>query len=98
LATATVYSCEFHQPSRNPSYYEVTFSYRASGEKQQGSYKDESSEASPPFLPGDNFTMRWNPKRPNRFYAANSDSQRTRLAYLLLLAIAFLMLFSFLSL
>jgi hypothetical protein len=67
-ATATVYTCEFHEGGRGPSKYEITFSYRAGGEIQDGSYYEQGSVDSPPFQPGDTFTIKWNPKHPNRFH------------------------------
>ena len=67
-ATATVYTCEFHEGGRGSSFYEITFSYRAGGEIQDGSYYERGSVDSPPFQPGDTFTIKWNPKHPNRFH------------------------------
>ncbi|HEV2579086.1 MAG TPA: DUF3592 domain-containing protein [Acidobacteriaceae bacterium] len=67
-ATATVYTCEFRDGGRGPDFYVVTFSYRAGGELQDGSYYEQGSAGSPPFQPGDTFNIKWNPKHPNRFH------------------------------
>ena len=68
IATATVYTCEYRDGGRGPSCYKITFSYHAGGEIQDGSYYEQSSVDSPPFQPGDTFTIKWNPKHPNRFH------------------------------
>ena len=68
-ATATVDTCEYRQGGGSrPSCYEITFSYHAAGEIQGGSYYEVSSANSAPFQRGDTFTIKWNPKHPNRFH------------------------------
>ena len=73
-AEATVYTCDWVDGGRGPSFYTVTFSYEAKGALQSGSYYERGSESSTPFRRGDTFQIRWKPNRPNRYYIDGSDN------------------------
>ena len=67
-ATATVYTCEYRQGGRGPSFYR-SHSLITLGERYRAVHTIEASSSdSPPFQPGDTFTIKWNPKHPNRFH------------------------------
>jgi hypothetical protein len=67
--------------------YQVSFSYRTGDVIQAGMLGINGVEEAPPYLRGATFTLRYNPKRPSRYYYANERSNLER-AMLIASAIA----------
>jgi len=92
-AEATVFSCSWvpNQESGG-GWYDVVFTYRVGGELQRGSFRTGGTETTSPYFRGDVFTLRYNPKRPKRFYYAAEPSLRPVLVVgvILVAAIPFL--------
>jgi hypothetical protein len=60
--------------------YLVLFSYRAGGKVQAGKLRISGKESEIPYQRGDTFILRFNPKRPSRYYYENVLSNVERAA------------------
>jgi len=58
--------------------YRVSFSYRTREEIQTGRLSINGIENTPPYQRGTTFTLRYDPKRPSRYYYANERSNLER--------------------
>ena len=83
-AEAAVTSCSYAYDNETPGNgtYAVTFVYQSANGFEAGQLFVWGREEQSPYVKGDNFTLRYNPKHPNRFYYSG---ERSRLGSLLLL-------------
>jgi len=81
-AEATVSDCIWTPDGEMPGYgnYRVSFFYRANEETRSGTFGINDVAGKPPYSRGDSFTLRYNPKRPSRYYYANVLSPSERIA------------------
>jgi hypothetical protein len=60
--------------------YQVSFSYRINEKIRTGTLGINGAAETPPYSQGDTFILRYNPKRPSRYYYANVLSRSERIA------------------
>lgn len=85
---ATVFSCEFTTRRQNDSslgHYHVVLSYAVDGEIYTGEFVDFGLQDEEYFRRGDTVQIRYNPKRPSKFYYP--DLRTTTRFHLICLAI-----------
>jgi hypothetical protein len=83
-AEASVTSCSYAYDNETPGNgtYTVAFVYQSVNGFEAGQLLVWGREEHSPYFKGDTFTLRYNPKHPNRFYYAG---ERSPLGTLLLL-------------
>src|ERR1700751_3649015 len=81
-AEATVSGCVWTPDAEMPGCgdYQVSFSYRTNEEIRTGTLGINGVAETPPYSRGDTFILRYNPKRPSRYYYANVLSRSERIA------------------
>lgn len=73
---ATVHTCRFTPDMEIVGYgnYLVSFSYRAGNKLIEKSISINGDESAPPYRSGETFFLKFDPKRPSRYYCATQRS------------------------
>lgn len=81
-AQATVSGCVWTPDAEMPrcGHYQVSFSYRTNEEVRAGTLGINGVVGTPPYSRGDTFILRYNPRRPSRYYYTNVLSRSERIA------------------
>jgi hypothetical protein len=100
---ATAYSCEWtslRQWDDGVGYWHVVYEYSVGGERYIGKFADFASSSDEYLKPGDNFEIRYNPRKPWQSYYPELRTQTNYLALCALLGAslaAVVMLIAFLT-